>query len=116
MAGLIILASGVIHMNPRVGPTAWPVRALHVNTSHIFVPMIPAMIAAVIASAMQLPRLSVEMDMQRAQGCKEALRNSYPAHSIYVGHVTAYSTFYISFHFGRDRARSAPLSVHEPDG
>lgn len=66
MAGLIILAGGVIHMNPRGGPTAWPVRALHVNTSHIFVPMIPAMIAAVIASAMQLPRLSVEMDMQRA--------------------------------------------------
>jgi CitMHS family citrate-Mg2+:H+ or citrate-Ca2+:H+ symporter len=42
MAGLIILAGGVMNMTPWGGPTARAASALHVDPSDIFVPMIPA--------------------------------------------------------------------------
>src|SRR5450830_810013 len=49
MAGLIILAGGVMNMTPWGGPTARAASALHVDPSDIFVPMIPAMAAGVVA-------------------------------------------------------------------
>ncbi|RMR14542.1 Citrate transporter, partial [Pseudomonas savastanoi pv. glycinea] len=49
MAGLIILAGGVMNMTPWGGPTARAASALHVDASDIFVPMIPAMLAGVVA-------------------------------------------------------------------
>ena len=49
MAGLIILAGGVMNMTPWGGPTARAASALHVDPSAIFVPMIPAMAAGVLA-------------------------------------------------------------------
>ena len=49
MAGLIILAGGVMNMTPWGGPTARAASALHVDPSDIFVPMIPAMAAGVLA-------------------------------------------------------------------
>ncbi len=49
MAGLIILAGGVMNMTPWGGPTARAASALHVDPSAIFVPMIPAMLAGVLA-------------------------------------------------------------------
>ncbi|WP_166364581.1 CitMHS family transporter [Pseudomonas akapageensis] len=49
MAGLIILAGGVMNMTPWGGPTARAASALHVDPSHIFVPMIPAMLFGVFA-------------------------------------------------------------------
>ncbi|MEN0104822.1 MAG: citrate:proton symporter, partial [Pseudomonas sp.] len=49
MAGLIILAGGVMNMTPWGGPTARAASALHVDPSDIFVPMIPAMVAGVLA-------------------------------------------------------------------
>lgn len=48
MAGLIILAGGVMNMTPWGGPTARAASALHVDPSDIFVPMIPAMLAGVV--------------------------------------------------------------------
>ena len=49
MAGLIILAGGVMNMTPWGGPTARAASALHVDPSDIFVPMIPAMLVGVLA-------------------------------------------------------------------
>ncbi|MFC0668666.1 CitMHS family transporter [Azotobacter chroococcum] len=49
MAGLIILAGGIMNMTPWGGPTARAASALHVDPSDVFVPMIPAMVAAVVA-------------------------------------------------------------------
>ena len=49
MAGLIILAGGVMNMTPWGGPTARAASALHVDPSDIFVPMIPAMLVGVAA-------------------------------------------------------------------
>ncbi|GAB3377377.1 CitMHS family transporter [Azotobacter armeniacus] len=49
MAGLIILAGGIMNMTPWGGPTARAASALHVDPSDVFVPMIPAMAAAVVA-------------------------------------------------------------------
>ncbi|WP_321835190.1 CitMHS family transporter [Pseudomonas kulmbachensis] len=49
MAGLIILAGGVMNMTPWGGPTARAASALHVDPSDIFVPMIPAMLAGCVA-------------------------------------------------------------------
>ena len=49
MAGLIILAGGIMNMTPWGGPTARAASALHVDPSDIFVPMIPAMLAGCIA-------------------------------------------------------------------
>ena len=49
MAGLIILAGGVMNMTPWGGPTARAASALHVDPSDIFVPMIPAMLAGCAA-------------------------------------------------------------------
>jgi CitMHS family citrate-Mg2+:H+ or citrate-Ca2+:H+ symporter len=49
MAGLIILAGGVMNMTPWGGPTARAASALHVDPSAIFVPMVPAMAAGVLA-------------------------------------------------------------------
>ena len=49
MAGLIILAGGVMNMTPWGGPTARAASALHVDPSDIFVPMIPAMAFGVFA-------------------------------------------------------------------
>ncbi|WPO99843.1 CitMHS family transporter [Pseudomonas sp. HR96] len=49
MAGLIILAGGVMNMTPWGGPTARAASALRVDPSAIFVPMIPAMLAGVAA-------------------------------------------------------------------
>ncbi|WP_288502744.1 citrate:proton symporter, partial [uncultured Pseudomonas sp.] len=49
MAGLIILAGGVMNMTPWGGPTARAASALHVDPSDIFVPMIPAMLFGVVA-------------------------------------------------------------------
>jgi CitMHS family citrate-Mg2+:H+ or citrate-Ca2+:H+ symporter len=43
MAGLIIMAGGIMNMTPWGGPTARAASALHVDPSAIFVPMIPAM-------------------------------------------------------------------------
>lgn len=43
MAGLIILAGGIMNMTPWGGPTARAASALHVDPSDVFVPMIPAM-------------------------------------------------------------------------
>lgn len=48
MAGLIILAGGIMNMTPWGGPTARAASALQVDPSDIFVPMIPAMVAGVI--------------------------------------------------------------------
>lgn len=49
MAGLIILAGGVMNMMPWGGPTARAASALNVDPSAIFVPMIPAMLCGVAA-------------------------------------------------------------------
>ncbi|OEC35638.1 citrate transporter [Pseudomonas sp. 1D4] len=49
MAGLIILAGGIMNMTPWGGPTARAASALHVDPSDIFVPMIPAMAAGAVA-------------------------------------------------------------------
>ena len=49
MAGLTILAGGVMNMTPWGGPTARAASALHVDPSDIFVPMIPAMLFGVVA-------------------------------------------------------------------
>ena len=49
MAGLIILAGGIMNMTPWGGPTARAASALHVDPSDIFVPMIPAMLVGCIA-------------------------------------------------------------------
>lgn len=43
MAGLIIMAGGIMNMTPWGGPTARAASALHVDPSEIFVPMIPTM-------------------------------------------------------------------------
>ncbi|WP_285120405.1 SLC13 family permease, partial [Lactococcus petauri] len=54
MAGLIILAGGVMNMTPWGGPTARAASLLNVDPSDIFVPMIPAMafgVAAILAIA-----------------------------------------------------------------
>ncbi|MBD8492198.1 CitMHS family transporter [Pseudomonas syringae] len=48
MAGLIILAGGIMNMTPWGGPTARAASALHVDASDIFVPMIPAMAVGVV--------------------------------------------------------------------
>ncbi|KRW57493.1 CitMHS family transporter [Pseudomonas sp. TTU2014-080ASC] len=48
MAGLIILAGGIMNMTPWGGPTARAASALHVDPSEIFVPMIPAMMVGAI--------------------------------------------------------------------
>jgi CitMHS family citrate-Mg2+:H+ or citrate-Ca2+:H+ symporter len=48
MAGLIILAGGIMNMTPWGGPTARAASALHVDPSAIFVPMIPAMLVGCI--------------------------------------------------------------------
>jgi len=50
MAGLIILAGGGMNITPWGGPTARAASALHVDPSDIFVPMIPAMAAGVVAT------------------------------------------------------------------
>lgn len=49
MAGLIILAGGIMNMTPWGGPTARAASALQVDPSDIFVPMIPAMLVGCIA-------------------------------------------------------------------
>ncbi|MGV8534205.1 SLC13 family permease, partial [Pseudomonas aeruginosa] len=49
MACLIMLSSGVLNMTPWGGPTARAASALHVDPADIFVPMIPAMIAGLLA-------------------------------------------------------------------
>lgn len=49
MAGLIILAGGIMNMTPWGGPTARAASALHVDPSDVFVPMIPAMAIGVTA-------------------------------------------------------------------
>ncbi len=49
MAGLIILAGGIMNMTPWGGPTARAASALQVDPSDIFVPMIPAMVAGALA-------------------------------------------------------------------
>ncbi|WP_371232004.1 CitMHS family transporter [Pseudomonas sp. QE6] len=49
MACLIMLSSGVLNMTPWGGPTARAASALHVDPAHIFVPMIPAMLAGIVA-------------------------------------------------------------------
>ncbi|MCY1396003.1 Citrate transporter [compost metagenome] len=49
MAGLIILAGGIMNMTPWGGPTARAASALHVDPADIFVPMIPAMIVGLVA-------------------------------------------------------------------
>ncbi|WP_313518853.1 CitMHS family transporter [Pseudomonas sp.] len=49
MAGLIILAGGIMNMTPWGGPTARAASALHVDPSDIFVPMVPAMALGVVA-------------------------------------------------------------------
>lgn len=49
MAGLIILAGGIMNMTPWGGPTARAASALHVDPSDVFVPMIPAMAIGVAA-------------------------------------------------------------------
>ncbi|WXL26675.1 CitMHS family transporter [Ectopseudomonas mendocina] len=48
MAGLIILAGGIMNMTPWGGPTARAASALHVDPSDIFVPMIPAMLIGAV--------------------------------------------------------------------
>lgn len=49
MAGLIILAGGIMNMTPWGGPTARAASALHVDPSDVFVPMIPAMAVGCLA-------------------------------------------------------------------
>ncbi|WP_152227764.1 CitMHS family transporter [Pseudomonas sp. SCB32] len=49
MACLIMLSSGVLNMTPWGGPTARAASALHVDPADIFVPMIPAMLAGIVA-------------------------------------------------------------------
>jgi len=49
MACLLMLSSGVMNMTPWGGPTARAASALQVNPADIFVPMIPAMLAGVLA-------------------------------------------------------------------
>ncbi|TWH75977.1 CitMHS family citrate-Mg2+:H+ or citrate-Ca2+:H+ symporter [Azomonas agilis] len=49
MAGLIIMAGGIMNMTPWGGPTARAASALHVDPSDVFVPMIPAMAVGCIA-------------------------------------------------------------------
>lgn len=49
MAGLIIMAGGIMNMTPWGGPTARAASALHVDPSDVFVPMIPGMIVGAIA-------------------------------------------------------------------
>lgn len=44
MAGLIIMAGGIMNMTPWGGPTARAASALHVDPSDVFVPMIPSMV------------------------------------------------------------------------
>lgn len=48
MAGLIIMAGGIMNMTPWGGPTARASSALHVDPSDVFVPMIPGMIIGAI--------------------------------------------------------------------
>lgn len=48
MAGLIIMAGGIMNMTPWGGPTARAASALHVDPSDVFVPMIPGMIIGAI--------------------------------------------------------------------
>ncbi|MDQ7983856.1 CitMHS family transporter [Pseudomonas sp. G34] len=48
MAGLIIMAGGIMNMTPWGGPTARAASALHVDPSDVFVPMIPGMIVGAI--------------------------------------------------------------------
>lgn len=49
MAGLIIMAGGIMNMTPWGGPTARAASALHVDPSDVFVPMIPGMIVGALA-------------------------------------------------------------------
>lgn len=49
MAGLIIMAGGIMNMTPWGGPTARAASALHVDPSDVFVPMIPGMVIGAIA-------------------------------------------------------------------
>jgi len=49
MAGLIIMAGGIMNMTPWGGPTARAASALHVDPSDVFVPMIPSMVLAALA-------------------------------------------------------------------
>ncbi|TBU91197.1 CitMHS family transporter [Phytopseudomonas dryadis] len=44
MAGLIIMAGGIMNLTPWGGPTARAASALHVDPSDVFVPMIPSMV------------------------------------------------------------------------
>ena len=48
MAGLIIMAGGIMNMTPWGGPTARAASALHVDPSDVFVPMIPTMVIGAI--------------------------------------------------------------------
>ncbi|MBD9483464.1 CitMHS family transporter [Pseudomonas sp. PDM14] len=48
MAGLIIMAGGIMNMTPWGGPTARAASALHVDPSDVFVPMIPTMMLAAL--------------------------------------------------------------------
>ncbi|SDH51130.1 citrate-Mg2+:H+ or citrate-Ca2+:H+ symporter, CitMHS family [Pseudomonas flavescens] len=48
MAGLIIMAGGIMNMTPWGGPTARAASALHVDPSDVFVPMIPGMVVGAI--------------------------------------------------------------------
>ena len=48
MAGLIIMAGGIMNMTPWGGPTARAASALHVDPSDVFVPMIPTMVLAAL--------------------------------------------------------------------
>jgi len=64
MAGLIVLAGGIMNMTPWGGPTARAASALHVDPSAIFVPMIPAM-AIGVASLLGLAWLYGLRERQR---------------------------------------------------
>ena len=48
MAGLIIMAGGIMNMTPWGGPTARAASALHVDPSDVFVPMIPSMVLGAV--------------------------------------------------------------------
>ncbi|WP_266156986.1 CitMHS family transporter [Dyella silvatica] len=52
MAGVIILASGVMNISPWAGPMARAATALNVDTAEVFMPMIPAMLAGMLGVVM----------------------------------------------------------------
>jgi len=48
MTCLMLLSSGVMNLTPWGGPTARAASALQVDASHVFIPMIPSMLVAII--------------------------------------------------------------------